>query len=127
MADAALARQLGALDLASAQAALLAGDVSASRAALARAGDTMAHAFEMSNPAVRALATELAALQRSMPVAAAEVELGAALDKLRDLRAIGAINQTLPAPPASGSAERPPTTLPGASQGSVPAAASSAA
>lgn len=125
MADATLARQLGALELASAQAALLAGDASASRAALERAGATMAHAFHMTDPAVRALADKLTALRQSIPAAAAKVELGAALDKLRDLRAVGAINRHAPAAPENAPAR--PTPAAATSTQPAPATTGSAA
>lgn len=110
-ADARLARELTALDLAQAQAALLASDVEAARAAIARAQTSLAAQFDTANAAVARARAQLAALAGSLEPAA-PVQLGAALAELRNLRAVHAlkaVDAPAPAAPArAGSAEKRP-------------------
>jgi uroporphyrin-III C-methyltransferase len=97
VADARFARELTAIDLAQAQAALLASDHDAYVAALKRADAGIAEQFDASAPAVQQARTQLAALLAQPSVAS--VQLGAALTELRNLRAVHALK-----PAASSSA-----------------------
>lgn len=89
VADARFARELTAIDLAQAQAALLAADRDAYAAALKRADTGIASQFDTNAPAVQQARTQLAALQAQQP--SAPVQLGAALGELRNLRAVHAL------------------------------------
>lgn len=99
VADARFARELVALDLAQAQAALLAHDPATYAAALQRADAGLAEQFDGQSDAVRqARATIkqlIAAVPRNTPV-----QLGAALAELRNLRAVQALASS-PAPVAA--------------------------
>ena len=88
--DIALTRSLIALDLRSAEAALLARDADGYKAALARVRRGVGHTFD----ATAASAT-LAEIDRlaAMPLAPALPELGSALKELRNLRATRALAQ----------------------------------
>jgi uroporphyrin-3 C-methyltransferase len=97
--DANLARELLQLDLAQAQAALLAEDPGTSRDALARAATLLDTRFDKSQPAVRNAASELAKLA-DMP-AQPVVAPGNALAVLRGLRASHGLQAVLPAPTTS--------------------------
>lgn len=105
MADARFARELASLDLAQAQAALLAHDPAAFVAALQRADAGLAGQFDESADAVRAARATIkrliAAVPRNTPV-----QLGAALAELRNLRAVHALSNS-PAPAASTAALAP--------------------
>ena len=97
----ALARQLVALDLARAQAALLAWDVDAYRKALVRADQRLGHDFDTQAAAVRDVRAQIARLgSQSIPPAP---QLGAALEELNNLRAV----HDAAAPAAAGSARAP--------------------
>jgi len=87
VADARFARELVGLDLAQAQAALLAYDAEGYAAALKRADANLAAQFDANAPAVQQARARLAELEKQLP-AAAPVELGAALAELRNLRAV---------------------------------------
>ncbi len=104
VADARFARELAALDLAQAQAALLAFDSVEYSAALKRVDVSLAQQFDLSVPAVQQARTALAALLAQVPVDAA-VPLGAALTELRNLRSVHALSPATglaaPAPAAS--------------------------
>lgn len=89
VADARFARELTAIDLAQAQAALLASDRDAYAAALKRADTGIAAQFDTNAPAVQQARTQLATLQAQQP--SAPVQLGAALSELRNLRAVHAL------------------------------------
>lgn len=90
VADARLTRELVALDLAHAEAALLAHDAQGYRAALQRADAGLAAQFDGNDVAVKqaraTLADLLKAAQPTRPV-----QLGAALTELRNLRAVHAL------------------------------------
>lgn len=93
IADARIARELVALDLAQAQAALLAWDNEGSTAALKRADAGLAAQFDTQSPAVQQARQHLIAwLTQLKP--GAPVKLGAALGELRDLRAVHALKPT---------------------------------
>lgn len=100
VADARFARELVGLDLAQAQAALLAYDAAGYADALKRADANLAAQFDDKAPAVQQARAKLAELQKQMP-ATAPVELGAALAELRNLRAVHALR------PAGGEAAKP--------------------
>ena len=104
VADARFARELVALDLAQAQAALLAHDPKAYAAALRRADAGMAGQFDGSAEEVRQARATLKQLAEAVPNNTS-VRLGAALAELRNLRAVHALsNSSAPATsaPAKG-------------------------
>ena len=105
VADAHLARELLQLDLAQAQAALLADDPAAYRDALARASSLLDGRFEKSQPAVRNALSELGKLAETRPEAA--VAPGNALAVLRGLRASHGLQSALPLPATSSGGHRP--------------------
>ncbi|WP_082582803.1 uroporphyrinogen-III C-methyltransferase [Frateuria sp. Soil773] len=115
VADARFARELAALDLAQAQAALLAYDSEAAQAALRRADADLAGQFDAADASVRQARGELAALLANLKPAA-PVQLGAALAELRNLRAVHALKPA--EAPGAGAANGP---------SAAPAASSSAA
>jgi uroporphyrin-3 C-methyltransferase len=90
VADARFARELVGLDLAQAQAALLAYDADGYAAALKRAEANLDVQFDPQNTAVQQARTKLTELERQLP-AVAPVQLGAALAELRNLRAVHAL------------------------------------
>ena len=98
VADARFARELAALDLAQAQAALLAYDSKGYAAALQRVDAALASQFDGSAPAVQQARETLKQLASQLP-ANAPVQLGAALTELRNLRAVHALS-----PASAGSA-----------------------
>ncbi|HET6905747.1 MAG TPA: uroporphyrinogen-III C-methyltransferase [Rhodanobacteraceae bacterium] len=98
VADANLARELLQLDLAQAQAALLAEDQASYRDALSRASSLLDMRFDKAHPAVRNAASELARLG-DLPAEPA-IAPGNALAVLRGLRASHGLQSALPAPPA---------------------------
>jgi uroporphyrin-3 C-methyltransferase len=89
VADARFARELAAIDLAQAQAALLASDRAAYVAALKRADEGIAAQFDVNAPAVKHAREQLATLIAQQP--STSVQLGAALNELRNLRAVHAL------------------------------------
>ena len=99
VADANLARELLQLDLAQAQAALLAQDQPTYRDALARASTLLDTRFDKAQPAVRNAVSELARLGDAP--AESVIALGNALAVLRGLRASHGLQSTLPAPTTS--------------------------
>ena len=101
VADARFARELAALDLAQAQAALLAHDSAGYLAALHRVDASLASQFDETAAAVRQARETLKQLEGQLPATAA-VPLGAALTELRNLRAVHAL-----APAAAASAPVP--------------------
>ncbi|MEO8998613.1 MAG: uroporphyrinogen-III C-methyltransferase [Rhodanobacter sp.] len=103
VADARFARELAALDLAQAQAALLAYDSNAYAAALQRVDSSLSIQFDGTAPAVQRARKTLAALATQLPTSA-PVQLGAALTELRDLRAVHALS------PAAAAANATPAT-----------------
>ncbi|BFI94928.1 MAG: hypothetical protein RSP_04380 [Rhodanobacter sp.] len=102
VADARLARELVMLDLAQAQAALLAHDPEAWAAALQRAEAGLADQFDGRAEAVQQAHTTLRQLAGALPDNT-PVQLGAALAELRNLRAVHALSIS-PAPAASAAA-----------------------
>ena len=95
--DARFARELAALDVAQAQADLLAHDSAAYAAALQRVDASLASQFDTAASGVQQARATLKQLQSQRPEGDA-VELGAALRELRDLRAVHALT---PAPAQS--------------------------
>ncbi|GAB2802667.1 hypothetical protein GCM10027021_28090 [Dyella kyungheensis] len=89
VADARFARELASIDLAQAQAALLASDRDAYIAALKRADAGIVAQFDGNAASVQQARTQLATLIAQPPGAA--VQLGAALSELRNLRAVHAL------------------------------------
>jgi uroporphyrin-III C-methyltransferase len=108
LADERIARELAALDVAHAEAAVLAYDDVGRAAALKRADAALAAHFDTTAPAVRAARSRIATLLASQ-ARGSEPKLGAALAELRNLRSVhalqGAASTTKPA--ASGSTAAP--------------------
>lgn len=100
VADARFARELAALDLAQAQAALLANDDDGYRAALQRVDATLAAHFDASAESVQTVRATLRELLAAHPVRPAP-NLGGALAQLRDLRATHALQSIAPTPAAT--------------------------
>lgn len=97
-----LARTLTALDLAQAQAALLAWDMDGYKQALARADARVQRDFDAADQAVRDMHAQIAQLRaQSVPPAP---ELGAALSELDNLRAVH--DAVAPAPATTTGAHR---------------------
>ena len=116
LADDRIARELAALDVAHAEAAVLAYDDLGRAAALKRVDATLGARFNPNSPTVQAARTHIAALLASQ-AKGAEPKLGAALTELRNLRSVHSL-QTV-------SVAHPEASAPvGAS---APAAASTAA
>ena len=105
VADARFARELTKLDLAQAQAALLAYDSNAYQAALKRVDGSLSTQFDGGAADVQQARQSVAALADALP-ANASVQLGAALTELHNLRSVHAINPASDnaAPAASSSA-----------------------
>ena len=97
VADARFARELAALDLAQAQAALLAHDSDGYAAALKRVYASLGSQFDDTAATVKQARETVKQLESQLP-ASAPVQLGAALTELRNLRAVHAL---APAPAAS--------------------------
>lgn len=110
IADARLTRELASLDLAQAQAALLAHDRPAYAAALQRVDKALAAQFDGNDPAVQQARTMLQSLAAALPPGP-PLQLGAALNELRNLRAVHAL-----APDAGGTVA-PPVRNPGKTGG----------
>jgi uroporphyrin-3 C-methyltransferase len=103
-ADARIAHELLALDLAQAQSALLAFDEAGFRAAGQRADELLAARFDADAPGVRTARTRLQALLGAHGAATAP-QLGGALAQLRALRASHAVQSIVPT--AATSAAKP--------------------
>jgi uroporphyrin-III C-methyltransferase len=99
LADARFARELTSLDLAQAQAALLAHDAEAWAAALRRADAGLASQFDDHAESVQQARATLQQLANALPNNA-PVQLGTALTELRNLRAVHALSNS-PVPAAS--------------------------
>jgi uroporphyrin-3 C-methyltransferase len=110
VADARFARELAALDLAQAQAALLAYDSKDYAAALQRVDASLTSQFDNNSQAVKQAHASIAEIARQLPPTA-PVKLGAALSELRNLRSVHAINPhaNSPAPAASAASAAPAT------------------
>jgi uroporphyrin-3 C-methyltransferase len=109
VADARFARELVALDLAQAQAALLAHDSKGYAAALKRIETSLTSQFDDGAAAVKQARDTVKQLADQLP-AKAPVQLGAALTELRNLRAVHALAPagalSTPAPAASTAASQ---------------------
>lgn len=101
-ADGRLARELAILDVAHAEAALLAYDDAGRSAALQRVDAALASQFDGDAPAVRAARARIAGLLAH--AVNTPVQLGAALTELRNLRSVHALK---PAKPEAKSAASP--------------------
>jgi uroporphyrin-III C-methyltransferase len=107
VADARFARELAALDLAQAQAALLAYDSKGYAAALQRVDASLASQFDGNAPAVQQARDMLRQLASQLPTTA-PVQLGAALTELRNLRSVHALSPAADnAAPATASSVAP--------------------
>ncbi|HET7663661.1 MAG TPA: uroporphyrinogen-III C-methyltransferase [Rhodanobacteraceae bacterium] len=106
-ADARMARQLAALDVAQAQAARLAWDAEATHAALKRVARALDTVFDTRDADVREARATVTRLLAEKPVS--PPHLGKALQELQDLRRVRDAADTpptaTPAPPASTPAE----------------------
>ncbi|WP_448096216.1 uroporphyrinogen-III C-methyltransferase [Luteibacter yeojuensis] len=116
LADDRIARELAALDVAHAEAAVLAYDDVNRQAALKRVDATLAARFDTSSPAVQAARSRVSALLASQ-AKGAEPKLGAALTELRNLRSVHALkgdaSTAAPMDPArAGSAATPHENTP---------------
>lgn len=105
VADARFARELAALDLAQAQAALLAYDSKEYSAALQRVASSLSTQFDDKAAAVQQARKTLDQLAGQLP-SAAPVKLGAALVELHNLRAVHALS-----PAAAGSVPAPASSV----------------
>ncbi len=114
--DIGLTRSLAALDLRSAEAALLARDVEAYSEALARARAGIAAAFATDAEPTRAVLAELNHLNAAAR-APAPPELGSALHELRNLRATRVIAQPASTPASAPAAPAPASPPPATTEG----------
>ena len=103
VADAGLVRELLGLDLAQAQAAVLARDIDAAQAALKRADASLAVRFDAQAADVKQARARIATLLGQIKPAA-PVQLGAALDELRNLRSVHALAGSNASSPAAAPA-----------------------
>lgn len=101
IADARIARELVALDLAQAQAALIAWDDTACASALKRADAGLAAQFDAQSTAVQQAREQLATMSIQLKPAI-PVKLGGALSELRSLRAVHALKPEAETGAASG-------------------------
>jgi uroporphyrin-3 C-methyltransferase len=109
LADDRIARELAALDVAHAEAAVLAYDDTGRQAALKRVDATLAARFDQDAPPVQAARSRLAALLASQ-AKGSEPKLGAALTELRNLRSVHALQggASTTAPAHAGTAASTP-------------------
>jgi uroporphyrin-3 C-methyltransferase len=128
LADDRLARELAALDVAHAEAAVLAYDDRARADALKRVDATLVAHFNTQAPSVQTARQRIATLLASQ-AKGGEPKLGAALEELRNLRSVHALKANggaaTAAPAHSTSAPAP--AAPAGAPAAAPAAASSAA
>ncbi len=105
MADARLARQVARIDLARAEAALLANDPARARAAVQRAAATLASDYDAASPMVAKARQALSQLASQLADAdKVDVQLGAALTALRNQLQLRQMNTAPLAPPAAAPA-----------------------
>jgi len=110
LADDRIARELAALDVAHAEAAMLAYDDTGRQAALKRVDAVLAARFDTASPAVQSARSRIAQLLASQ-AKGAEPKLGAALAELRNLRSVHALQRDTPAKqPASASSTSAPAS-----------------
>jgi uroporphyrin-3 C-methyltransferase len=128
LADDRIARELAALDVAHAEAAVLAYDDLGRAAALKRVDATLQARFNPNSPTVQAARTRIAALLASQ-AKGTEPKLGAALSELRNLRQVHALQVgSVAAPAHAGSTAHPASSASAAPAGAaMPASASTAA
>ncbi len=131
LADDRIARELAALDVANAEAAVLAYDDTGRQAALKRVDAALSARFDAASPAVQAARSRVAALLAS-PSKGNQPKLGAALTELRSLRSVHALKGGDTAAPAhAGSTSAPAATAtpvaPNATPPAAPVPATSAA
>lgn len=100
IADARIARELVALDLAQAQTALIAWDDDACMAALKRADAGLAAQFDAQSQAVQQAREQIVTLGNQLKPAI-PVKLGGALSELRNLRAVHALKPESDSTPSS--------------------------
>ena len=103
LADDRIARELAALDVAHAEAAVLAYDDVGRQAALKRVDATLAARFDPASPALQAARSRIAALLASQ-AKGSEPKLGAALTELRNLRSVHALQGGATAPASAPAA-----------------------
>lgn len=108
LADDRLARELAALDVAHAEAAVLAYDDRARADALKRVDATLVAHFNTQAPSVQTARQRIASLLASQ-AKGSEPKLGAALDELRNLRSVHALKAGATAAPAHASSVAPAT------------------
>lgn len=106
IADDRLARELAALDVAHAEAAVLAYDDRARADALKRVDATLVAHFNTQAPSVQTARQRIASLLASQ-AKGSEPKLGAALDELRNLRSVHALKAGTTAAPAHASSAAP--------------------
>lgn len=106
LADDRLARELAALDVAHAEAAVLAYDDRARADALKRVDATLVAHFNTQAPSVQTARQRIASLLASQ-AKGSEPKLGAALDELRNLRSVHALKAGANAAPAHASSAAP--------------------
>lgn len=121
LADDRIARELAALDVAHAEAAVLAYDDLGRAAALKRVDATLAARFNPNSPAVQAARTRIASLLASQ-AKGTEPKLGAALAELRNLRSVHALQAGSYAAPAHAGS----VVHPASSASTAPASSSTA-
>lgn len=119
VADARLTRELAALDLAHAEAALLAHDPDAYIAALKRVDSVLSAQFDPASDAIKQARGTLSTLIGSAS-AAKPVQLGAALAELRNLRSVHALKPSSPAAAPSSSSGPAPAPASARSSGATP-------
>jgi len=120
LADARIARELAALDVAQAEAAVLAYDDEARERALKRVDASLAARFDTSSSDVQAARSRIAALLASR-AKGAKPALGGALSELRNLRSVHALHSgTAAGTPASSASPAAPAAA--SSTGATPEA-----
>ncbi|QWT19064.1 uroporphyrinogen-III C-methyltransferase [Bacillus sp. NP157] len=111
LADDRLARELAALDVAHAEAAVLAYDDRSRNAALKRVDATLVAHFNGQAPSVQTARQRIAALLASQ-ASGTEPKLGAALEELRSLRSVHALKSAAPAATPASAAGTTPAAAP---------------
>ena len=122
LADDRIARELAALDVAHAEAAMLAYDDTGRQAALKRVDAVLAARFDTASPAVQSARSRIGQLLASQ-ARGAEPKLGAALTELRNMRSVHALQgdasskqpahaSSTPAPAAATSVATPHEATP---------------
>ncbi len=115
-----LTRQLTELDLAQAQAAYLAWDAKAGRAALERVAARLGHDFDTRSDAVRSARATIAALLEQSAATGAPVQLGGALQALRNLEHVRGAAASAATPGTAAAAQPAPAGSVGKPAGATP-------